>query len=203
MRIDHVVLATRDIEATARRLLQEHGLGAVPGGDHPDWGTGNSIVPAGDAYVELMGVRDLQKASESWLGRWLLSVTEAGDKLGAVAVAVPDLDEVCGRLGVTATPGRRVRPDGTTLSWRLAGIENAIAEGLPFFISWDDATGGSESPAEGMPAVGISRVELGGDVDRVREWLGGTVPGLELVGGVPGCRSVTLETADGSVVLRS
>ncbi len=64
MRIDHVSLATRDIDATAARLLRTHGLSSVRGGDHPDWGTGNSIVPAGPAYLELLGVRDLEKAVE-------------------------------------------------------------------------------------------------------------------------------------------
>lgn len=196
MRIDHVILATRDIDATASRLLQTHGLGSVPGGDHPDWGTGNSIVPAGPAYLELMGIRDLEKARTTPVGQWVLSVTEAGDKVAGVSVSTDDLDAVCARLGLTATPGKRVRPDGTTLSWRSAGIDSAPMDGLPFFISWDGASGGGGvTPAEGAPATGISRVLLGGDPDRVRDWLGGDVPGLELVGGKPGCRSVNLYTS--------
>lgn len=199
MRIDHVILATRDIDATATRLLRDHGLGAVPGGDHLDWGTGNSIVPAGDAYLELMGVRDLEKARTNPVGQWLLTVTAAGDKVAGVCLATDDLDDVCARLGLTATPGRRVRPDGTTVSWRMAGIEHAMTGGLPFFLSWDGESGGGETPAEGRAATGISRVRLGGDPDRLREWLGDEVPGLELVGGEPGCRSVVLETGGGPV----
>ncbi len=200
MRIDHVILATRDIDATAARLLSTHGLGAVSGGDHLDWGTGNSIVPAGTAYLELMGIRDLDKARSNPLGQWLLSVTAAGDKLAGVCLSTNDLDGVCARLGLTATPGSRVRPDGSLVSWRMAGLERALTEGFPFFLTWDGAHGG-ESPSEGIPATGISRIQLGGDVDGLRDWLGGDVPGLELVGGEPGCRSVTLETSGGAVEL--
>jgi len=86
MRIDHVILATRDIDATATRLLRDHGLGAVGGGDHADWGTGNSIVPAGPAYLELMGIRDLERAKTHPVGQSLLSVTTEGDKLAGVPV---------------------------------------------------------------------------------------------------------------------
>lgn len=200
MRIDHVILATRDIDATAARLLRTHGLGSVRGGAHPDWGTGNSIVPAGTAYLELLGVRDLEIARMNPVGQWLLAVTEQGDKVAGVCLATDDLDGVCARLGLTATPGRRVRPDGATVSWRMAGIDRTITEGVPFFITWDeDTSSGGEAPAEGSPATGISRVQLGGDPDRLRAWLGGDVPGLELVGGEPGCRSVTLETGRGAV----
>jgi len=128
MRIDHVVLATRDIEATADRLLRDHGLGAMPGGDHVDWGTGNSIVPAGTAYLEVMGIRDLEKARTTPVGQWVLSLTAEGQRLAAVCVSSDDLDGVSARLGLTAAPARRVRPDGTTVSWRMAGDERAMAE---------------------------------------------------------------------------
>jgi hypothetical protein len=201
MRIDHVILATRDIEATSTRLLQTYGLDAVRGGDHLDWGTGNSIVPAGAAYLELMGIRDPEKATTHPVGQWLLTVTAGGDKVAGVCVSTDDLDGVCTRLGLTAAPGRRVRPDGTSVSWRMAGIERAMTEGVPFFISWDGAPGGVETPTAGGAATGISRVQVGGDPDRLRDWLGGDVPGLELVGGAPGCRSVTLETTSGPVEL--
>jgi len=83
----------------------------------------------------------------------------------------------------------------------MAGIERAMTQGVPFFISWDGESGGAGSPGQGVAATGISCVRLGGDVDGLREWIGEEVPGLEFVGGEPGCRSVTLETADGPVEL--
>jgi hypothetical protein len=132
----------------------------------------------------------------------VLAVTEQGDKVAGVCVSTDDLDGVCARLGLSATPGRRVRPDGTAVSWRMAGVERAMTEGVPFFITWDVTAGDGGTPAEGAPATGISQVLLGGDPERLCDWLGGDVPGLELVGGDPGCHSVTLETNGGPVELR-
>lgn len=52
-----------------------------------------------------------------------------------------------------------------------------------------------------MPATGFTRVELGGDADELRAWIGIEVDALELVGGAPGVRSATIATAEGDVVL--
>src|SRR4029079_13118848 len=45
LRIDHVVLAVRDLDASAERLWGEHGLRFVAGGRHARWGTANMIAP--------------------------------------------------------------------------------------------------------------------------------------------------------------
>jgi hypothetical protein len=58
MRIDHVILATPDLDATATRLAAEHGLEAVGGGRHEGMGTHNLIVPLGGGYLELLAVAD-------------------------------------------------------------------------------------------------------------------------------------------------
>src|SRR5262245_352300 len=103
-RIDHVVLAVRDLEASAERLWEEHGLRFVPGGRHPQWGTANMIAPLGDDYVELLGVVDEEIGRATVLGRTLLELSEDGDRWFSVCVATDEIEAVAGRLGLTVEP---------------------------------------------------------------------------------------------------
>jgi len=202
--IDHVLLATRDIDAAARRLLDRYGLASVRGGEHPQWGTGNRIVPVGDAYIEIIGITDAEVAATAPLGRWITSHTTDGDVLAGVMIEPTDFDGVCTRLGLTPIPGMRDLADGTSVSWRLAGLAEAMAQTIPCFISWDSRKGrlGSEAPQGGVSATGIAWLELGGDAQAVTAWLGDeVVPGLRLVGGPPGIRALAISTPDGPVVL--
>ncbi len=202
MKIDHVLIACADLDGSAERLLGEHGLGSVVGGRHLDWGTGNRIVPAGGEYLELFGILDHEVALGNPIGSWVAVNSADGDTLMAVCIATDDIEAVCARLDVKPMPGGRELPDGTRLAWRLAGIEAAMGHRLPFFIQWDEGHGaGSENATEGTTATAVTEVEVGGDPERLAEWLGEDVPGVSLVGGEPGLRSATIETDQGPVVL--
>lgn len=203
MRIDHVIVTTRDLDAASQRLLTTHDVGSVAGGVHPSWGTANRIVPAGAVYLELMGVGDAEVAAGSDLGRFVLETSAEGDRMSLVCLRPDDLDATCARLGITAQERSRVTPEGTTIRWRMAGLERALAERLPFFIAWDGPTGADvPDPDEGRRADGVPHVEYGGDVDRLREWIGEDVPGLDLVGGESGVHALTLEVDGDDLVLR-
>lgn len=171
MRIDHVLYAVSDLEAGATRLEEEFGLESVPGGEHPAWGTANRIVPLGPDYIELIGVADRSAAARSELGRLVL---DAGDRLIGWSVGIADVDIVAARLGLAVERGSRKRPDGVRLSWRLAGVREALrsAGALPFFIQWD---GPARLHPGGDPSAppGISWVEVAGDEAELQEWLGG------------------------------
>src|SRR6266850_4376514 len=93
--IDHVALACADPDATAVALERRLGLAVTGGGNHDALGTFNRLVWLGDAYLELIGVRDAEVASRSWLGRLVLAALDGGDEGGLVtwAIAVDDLDE--------------------------------------------------------------------------------------------------------------
>ena len=203
MRIDHVLLATADIEATAERWLAEYGLGSVAGGEHREWGTGNRIVPVGDAYVELFGIRDTELAARTPIGRWIGSSAAAGDRFVAVSLGTSDLDRVCARTGLEPVAGHRVLDAGGRVEWRMAGVERAIADGLPFFIQWSDPERGpGVAPARERARAGrFARVEVGGDQEELRAWVGEDVAGIAFVGGPPGIGAVTIETGAGDVIL--
>ncbi len=136
MRIDHLIYAVADLDRAAAALTDATGLAAVPGGEHPAWGTRNAIVPLGGAYLELVTVADPERARGSAFGR---VVAQRPGELVGFAVEPDDLDAACARAGVDQVRGARTRPDGSVLSWALAGAEEALPRGLPFFLRWDDA----------------------------------------------------------------
>ena len=200
MRIDHVLLASADIDATADRLRTTYGLVSVPGGAHPQWGTANRIVPLGGPYLEIIGIGDAAVAAGSPFGQWVRALTVDGDVLAGLMVEPDDFEATCVRLSLTPTPGARTRPDGRSLSWRLAGVAEALAHGRPCFISWDGRDEVFDGDA-GVGASGIARVDLGGDAAELTAWLDGPVDGLRLVGGAPGVRRLTIRTGKGDLAL--
>lgn len=129
-------------------------------------GTANEIIPLGGSYLELMSIVDEAEAAESLFGRLV------GGRSGFLGwcVRTDDLDAVGARLGLEQALGARVRPDGVELRWRLAGVEQAIADpGLPFFIEWDvppEAHPGRSGPSQGELVAVASPADL-------TDWLGG------------------------------
>jgi hypothetical protein len=187
MRIDHAVLAVRDLEASAARLWEEHGLASLAGGIHPRWGTGNRIVPLGRDYVELLGVVDRDIGRGTWLGRRLLELSAEEDAWFSLCVGDPDIGATAARLGLEVEAGSRTRLDGTVLAWRGAGIETPDRPGsLPFFIDWDVPAPlhpGAAPIEHRVPVTGIARARTGGTPERLAAWLGGAVLPIEAVGG--------------------
>jgi Glyoxalase-like domain len=201
--VDHVVLAVSDLDASANRLLEEHGLASVPGGRHPAWGTGNRIVPLGETYIELLAVVDHDLASATDVGRFLESFTADGDRWFAVSLADDGLDVTAARLGLRVVTGERQRPDGDTVRWRSCGFEDdpERAARLPFFIEWDvpaDLHPGRASAGHLTYPIGITRIEMGDD-GRLGGWLGpeGRALPIVVVDGEPGLHRIVLATTDG------
>ena len=206
LRIDHVVLAVRDLDASAERLWGEHGLRFVAGGRHPRWGTANMIAPLGKDYVELLSVVDGGVASTTALGKTLLGLTADGDRWFSVCLADDDIDATAARLGLTVEPGARTRPDGTEVRWRGGGIEDRGDDlWLPFFISWDvprELHPGAAPAGHRVDAVGIAWAEVGGDAARLREWVGGADVPIRVVDDADRrVRAVGISLRDGSEIV--
>jgi hypothetical protein len=206
-RIDHVVLAVRDLDASAARLWEEHGLRFAPGGRHPRWGTGNMIAPLGKDYVELLSVVDEEVGSTTVLGRTLMELSADGDRWFSACLADDDLDATAARLGLTVRPGSRTRPDGTDMRWRGAGIEERGEDlWLPFFISWDvpaELHPGAALAEHRVPVEGIAWAEVGGDEARLRDWVGGADVPIRVVDGDLSLHAVGISVREGDeIVLR-
>ncbi len=101
----------------------------MPGGHHVGQGTGNQIIPLGNAYLELMVIDDVAEAESSPIGQVLLERITGEGWIGW-AVRVDDVAAVAARLG---TPILTIERDG--FFGHLTGVEEALREPtLPFFI---------------------------------------------------------------------
>jgi hypothetical protein len=184
MRIDHVIWVVDDLHPAADRLAHEHSLPEGGGGRHVGIGTHNRVIPLGGGYLEVLAVADHEEAAKSVIGR---AVAAASPGLFGWAVAVEDVPAEAQRLGLDVTSIER---DGLTA--RLVGVAQAMAEPqLPFFIQRDP---GIEDPGATGDAGGIAWIELAGDPERLRTWLGGgeELPVRYAAGEAPGVRAVGL-----------
>jgi hypothetical protein len=201
VRIDHAIIGARDIEAVAGRLWEQHGLASLPGGRHPGWGTHNRIVPLGGSYLEILGVADENEAVRDPMGRWLLAHTATADPLMAWCCETGELERLARRLGLMLERGGRERPDGTLLSWRLAGRDVALGA-RPFFIAWDDpqARPGLLTAPHAVEVQGIVQVEVGCGAEELAGWVDPDVP-VRALGGGGGLRAIVIATAGGEIRL--
>jgi hypothetical protein len=207
MKIDHVILAVPDLEEAAARIEAEVGLSSVAGGRHVGLGTGNRIIPLGPDYLELVAVVEPDEARGNPFGLRVLTATASGEAFMGWCLATDDLDSVAARLELTTIAGGRLRPDGTALSWRLAGLDVAMREpSLPFFISWEvpprDHPGAARVDHRAAPR-GIAWAEIAGDERRIRDWTGEDALPIRTVSGDSGLQAVGVRSAvGGDIVLR-
>jgi hypothetical protein len=206
MRVDHIIYAVDDLEAAGRQLYEESGLASIEGGRHPAWGTANRIVPLGTAYLELITVVDRDVAAFSDFGRPVMDAIAAGRHLVGWVVATDDIDAISRRLGLDVSRGARTRPDGTRLSWQLAGVARALTTGaLPIFIEWGgsaDLHPGKAQADHRLVPTGIAWIEVVGDEHALRSWLGDFDFELRFVNGAPGLSAVAISTGAHEIVLR-
>jgi Glyoxalase-like domain len=207
LRLDHVIYAVDDLDEAAAGLFDREGLASVPGGRHEGWGTANRIVPLGDTYLELIAVVDVDEAESSDFGRGVRRAQTEDRPLVGWVVATDDIDSVAKRLDLEVEEKSRETADGSTLRWRVAGIERALkTSALPFFVQWDVPEEERPAAAEARHEAdidGIAWVEVcSDDRDAVEEWLGDDhdLP-LRLTDGDPGLAAVAIAAGGGEIVL--
>ncbi len=194
-----------DVDAAAERLRREYGLGSVPGGIHLG-GTTNRVVPlTPPSYLELLGVGDPTLSDGAWLSQTL----DGRDRVLWWVLGVDDLDETARRRGLPIQSGRMAMVDGSTLTFRTAGMRRYP---LPFFISYDadpktrmrlQQTRYRDAGHDCEPGA-FSFVEVGETPELLDAWLGNHgLPVLHLPTTTPGIHAVAIETAHGEVVIRS
>ena len=202
--VDHVLLATSDLEVAGRVLSDRCGLLCIEGGRHPGWGTANWIVPVGDAYLELVAVIDKRAAERSAFGQWVASASPGVIQPLGWAVRPTSLDAVAERLGLDVEDGARTTPSGQVLTWRLGGVGLAAAEPvLPFYIEWGAGTPHPSRAvgAHSIDAVEITRLNLTGDAARVRDWLHDDVYPITVDPGPPALTKIVLATPGGEMTI--
>jgi hypothetical protein len=209
LELDHIALAVTDLDSAGTILRDGFGLASYAGGAHRSGATANRIVPLhGGAYLELIQVIDAVAAAADPLGTRVAQGIEAPDAaLIAWAVRTSEIDAVASRLGIATTAMGRSLPDGTRLSWRVAGIVAALeSRYLPFFIEWDqpELHPSLVAAPHGVEAPRIQALELAGDRTRLGDWLGDELAqvhlGVEHAGGAAqdGIRSVDIRDRHGA-----
>jgi hypothetical protein len=186
LEIDHLVICVADLDEAASRYGAALDLDVLPGGRHTGHGTANRIIPLGGAYIELLGVVDVDEARDSPLGSWAQSRSGA-DGIHALCLRTDDIDVIAAGMGMSPSEMSRALPDGPVLRWRIAGLERALVAGSPFFIAWD-------VPEEAHPGFRrdgrslLGPVELSGD-ESLAEALPVEVAGLSVTVGPPALKA--------------
>src|SRR3954452_10526950 len=175
--IDHVIYAVDDLESAGAALFDREGLASVPGGRPEGWGPPTRIVPLAESDLELITAVDVDEAEQSEFGRAVRRATTEERPLVGWVVATDDIDSIASRLDLEVDEYSREAGDGSTLTWRLAGLGRASKSGaLPFFVPGDVPRGRRPGAAGGGREAdprGIAWVEVSTDGrDEVRQWLG-------------------------------
>jgi hypothetical protein len=153
--IDHLMLAAPTLEQGVEAVRSLTGATAIPGGAHPGNGTHNALLSLGrPSYLEVIAPDPAQPDAPP--GAFRVEDLGGVPKLVAFAVGCDDIDVAVAALrhdGVEVGDPfamTRDRPDGRTLSWRVAFVNGRVGGANPFLISWE----GDDSPAIDSPACG-------------------------------------------------
>ena len=180
-RLDHLVLATRELEETVRWAGDALGVQPVFGGRHQGLGTRNHLLSFGSGrYLEVVGPDPDQPEPASPRRYGLDSLDRP--RLVAWAARSSQLEEdaeKAARLGQDLGAIRemsRTTPEGETLTWRLTTQSGAGVAVIPFLIDWGDSRHPSTTAPSGASLTDF-RAEHP-DPDRMRRVLDAL--GLEL-----------------------
>lgn len=199
LKLDHVMLAVRDMDDAIRRY-QALGFNVRRGGRHPGRGTENAVMRFGWEYLELIAVHDA--AERARLGAEGAGLTDflqrrVGGPVDPVfsTDALNALIERFRKAGVEVTgpvPLQRVRPDGVVVANRCAqpGGRMSTRQLYPGFIQWDrqdpermtgEWAGTHDIGAVGVAGISIAVADLMRATQAYRDLLGWMAQDEELV----------------------
>jgi methylmalonyl-CoA epimerase len=155
LRLDHLVIAVRDLDAATDDYTQLLGRAPSWRGSHPAYGTRNTLFRIENTYVELLALGE-GKPNPRWAGELSRFLKEHGEGLYAIALGVDDVDATARemrRRGLEVIdPADGSGGDETTgayRAWRNAQVRVASSHGVRlFFIQ-------HHSPAEALPVAQV------------------------------------------------
>lgn len=203
--LDHILLGTPDVEATARTIEEALGVTCSPLNVHRGLGTHNVVLGLKGVYLEIIGPKHDDPefhGGARWFG--LDDVTEA--KIVALSAGIADIDVQIARARERgwdpgdAAPLERATADGGVIKWRLSSPRIDFHGGVvPFMCEWKE----TPSPADTLdPQAEVQSVALTHpDVEEIRR----IHDALEIsVWGVtegPAAARITLVNGDRSITI--
>ncbi len=144
--LDHIVISGKNLNTASEKCED---ILTIKGGEHENWGTHNYLAYfANGSYLEWLGVNNKTVAhqSENPLIHHLIYLLDSGREEAFQFALQADIDkfvthfkqEKVNYIGPIA--GRRTKPDGETLTWRMLFPKyDFTKETLPFLIEWDQS----------------------------------------------------------------
>ncbi|MTH53753.1 VOC family protein [Bacillus mangrovi] len=184
MMLDHIVHFVEKPADRAGAAFQLLGFHTAAGGSHADWGTANHLCYFDLDYIEFLAVTDEEKAGKSVnpLIRHCAAMKQEG--FAQLAIRTGNMDELLQSLNSAGMPvegpfeGRRVRPDGKEITWRM--LFSGGNEELPFFIEWGDPdhvrreeliSAGALAPhPNGIKGIGHILIHCKKPAETIAEW---------------------------------
>ncbi|MGA0971307.1 MAG: VOC family protein [Ilumatobacteraceae bacterium] len=155
--VDHVVLATSEVDITATELEQATGIATEIGGHHVGLGTWNRLVSFDDGrYLEIIGPDPTQPtpASPRPFGIDTIRSTSSA-RVATMCVRPVSLEvaiDAAARVGITYGAPQatsRQSPAGL-LTWRLSFPSDDGGGAIPFLIDWGDTPHPSQTVTGGL-----------------------------------------------------
>lgn len=154
--IDHLVYTAPSLEQGMEEIENLLGVKPVIGGRHPNYGTHNALLSLGKStYLEIIAPDPELPAPEN--GRWLAKQYQQKPKLTTWVLRQEQIESIREKAVQNGLPlgevesGKREKPDGTVLAWKLTDPYAFPLDGtIPFLISW----GETPHPAKAVPRAG-------------------------------------------------
>jgi len=160
--IDHVVIATCDVNATAAMITEQCGVPTEIGGHHVGLGTWNRLVSFGDGrYLEIIGPDPDQPAPDRARPFGLDAITDVDHaRVATVCLRPSDITaaiDAAAALGVSydgPTDTSRQSPAGL-LRWKLSFPTDDEGGSIAFLIDWEDTPHPSRTVTGGLELASL------------------------------------------------
>jgi len=183
--LDHIVVAVRDLDAASATYTALLGRAPSWRGEHPGWGTANTLFRLSNTYLELLGVRGAGAMAE----RIDAHLAEHGEGPYALAFGTPDAGRAAEALRANGLPAPdpldgsgRDRASGADRRWRNVFVPPADTRGVVMFaiehrsppelLPPAAATAGDASAVDGVDHVVIMTADAEAGIALYRDRLG-------------------------------
>ena len=159
--LDHLVYTAPTLEEGIKEIESILGIKPVMGGKHPNYGTHNALLSLGETtYLEVIAPDPGLPAPKR--GRLLDTAYNAKPKLTTWVLREEQIENMYSKalqnglnLG-NVESGKREKPNGTVLAWKLTDPYAFPMDGtVPFLISWGETPHPAKSVTRAGELVGF------------------------------------------------